>query len=89
MVLCLSVFHCSVYGVVFVCVSLLSVWCCVCVSLLSVWCCVCLCFTAQCMVLCLSVFHCSVYGVCFMFLYDSLALDAETRASLVKERSSF
>ena len=52
----------------------------------------CLCFTAQCMVLCLSVFHCSVYGVvfvCFMFLYDSLALDAETRASLVKERSSF
>ena len=41
----------------------------------------CLCFTAQCMVLCLSV--------CFMFLYDSRSLDAETRASLVKERYSF
>ena len=49
------------------------------------------------------VFHYSVYGVvfvcvslfspwccvCFLFLYDSRVQDVETRASLVKERSSF
>ena len=70
---CQSVFHCSVYGVVFVSlcftaqcmglclsvsVSLLGVWCCI--SQLSVWFCV-----------CLSVFHCLAYGVvfvCFFFL---------------------
>ncbi len=102
MVLCLSVFHCSVYGVVFICVSLLSVLCCVYLCF-TAQCMVCLCFTAQCMVLCLcfiiqcmvlcwSAFHCSMYGavfVCFLFLYDSLVQDVETRASLVKERLSF
>ena len=63
MVLCFSVFHCSVYNVVF-------------------------------------VFHCSVYGVvfvvycsvygvvfvCFCLYMIHLLGDAETRASLVKER---
>ena len=54
-------FHCLVYGVVFVslCFTAQSVVLCssVCVSLLSVWCCV-----------CQSVFHCSVYGVVFVSL---------------------
>ena len=50
----------------------------VCVSLLSVWFCV-----------SVSLLSVGCYVYLSMFLYDSLARGAETRASLVKERYSF